>query len=67
MSGRIGNVVFICPQADETCELCGAKEECRPYGPNGENICYGCGMQDEAATARKMKQVLFGDKEDSHG
>lgn len=42
-----------------TCELCGAKnEELRPYGLNGENICYDCGMKDKESTERRIKEFL---------
>lgn len=34
------------------CELCGAEDETRPYGPNGENVCFDCGMKDGAAAKR---------------
>jgi hypothetical protein len=41
------------------CELCGAKDgELRPYGPNGENICFDCGMKDKDATERQMGKAL---------
>ena len=29
------------------CELCGKFDELRPYGPNGESVCFDCGMKDE--------------------
>jgi hypothetical protein len=45
---------------DGKCELCGAVEELRPYGPNNENICYACGMKDEATTLAKMKEMMEG-------
>jgi hypothetical protein len=45
---------------DGKCELCGADEELRPYGPNNENICFECGMKDEAVTTRKFKEMLEG-------
>lgn len=51
---------FIAEQPPEFCELCGAIDECRPYGPNGENICFDCGMKDEETTTRKMEEYLFG-------
>lgn len=54
---------WIVPEPDGRCDLCGAVEETRPYGPNGENICFDCGMKDEAATQRRMGVVLFGDAE----
>ncbi len=38
------------------CELCGAIEETRPYGPNEEEVCFDCGMKDEAATRRAFER-----------
>ena len=52
---RINNVTRITAeeQVDGLCELCGkANEMVRPYGPAGENVCFACGMQDEAAAKR---------------
>lgn len=50
-------------QPPEACEMCGAIEECRPYGPNNENICFECAMKDEDTTRRKMEQYIFGSAE----
>lgn len=52
---------FIQEQAPEACELCGAIDECRPYGPNDENICFDCAMKDEATTKAKMAAYIFGE------
>ena len=52
---------IIAPQADEVCEMCGKVDECRPYGPNDENICFECAMLDEATTKRKMAAYIFGE------
>lgn len=41
------------------CGLCGAVEETRPYGPKGEEVCFDCGMKDEAATRRGF-EARFG-------
>jgi hypothetical protein len=42
----------------QQCDLCGAIAELRPYGPNGEKVCFDCGMKDEdAATAHFRKRV----------
>jgi hypothetical protein len=60
MSGR----GFIAPETERMCELCGAIAECRPYGPNGEQICFDCGMKDMATTEKRMKEYLFGAAED---
>ena len=45
--------IHVEPEEDRPCELCGSVEECRPYGPNGEQICYTCGQKDPETT-RKM-------------
>ena len=58
MSGR----GFIAQQPDEVCEMCGKVDECRPYGPNDENICFECAMKDEATTERKMAANIFGEE-----
>jgi len=62
MSFRTKNgIPVIAAEDDDVCQLCGKVDECRPYGPNGERICFECGMKDEATTNRKMGEVLFGD------
>jgi len=45
-------------EADGKCELCGKQDELRPYRPNGEWICFDCGMKDEAITAAQFAKVL---------
>lgn len=42
------------------CEMCGAVEETRPYGPKGEEVCFSCGMKDEAAARRAFEARLGG-------
>lgn len=49
-------VIDIRPEDDRECELCGTIAECRPYGPNNEQICYPCGMKDEKTTGRKAME-----------
>jgi hypothetical protein len=56
MSGR----GFIAVEPDRTCELCGKVAECRPYGPNGEQVCFDCGMKDEPAATKRMRENIFG-------
>lgn len=57
MSGR----GVISPESDQACEMCGIIAECRPYGPNDEQICFDCGMKDKATTERKMAAYIFGE------
>ena len=52
---------IIAQQADEVCEMCGSVDECRPYGPNDENICFDCAMKDEETAKRKMAAYIFGE------
>ena len=57
MSGR----GIIMEEPPQTCELCGVIEECRPYGPNKEQICFDCAMKDEETTIKRASQYLFGE------
>jgi len=43
------------------CQLCGKGAETRPYGPNGEEVCFQCGMKDEKTTKKQFGRILFGD------
>jgi hypothetical protein len=51
-------------QAPEVCEMCGKIEECRPYGPNDENVCFDCAMKNPAAAERKMAAHIFGEDDE---
>ena len=62
MSKRVGNVIVICKEPEAKCEFCGKIAELRPYGPNGERICFECGMKDPETTEKMMGKYLFGDK-----
>lgn len=52
---------YITDEPDRHCELCGKIDECRPYGPNGEQVCFDCGMKDKAAVKRGMDKHIFGE------
>jgi hypothetical protein len=58
MSGR----GFIAEELPQVCEMCGVVAECRPYGPNDEQICVECAMKDESTTNRKMNAYIFGEE-----
>ena len=63
MSGR----GFIAQEMDTVCEMCGTITECRPYGPNDEQICFECATSTPEAKAiaeRKMKAYIFGIEEE---
>ena len=50
MSDRDGDVFVVSEERPQQCDLCGVIAELRPYGPNGEAICFACGMKDPEAT-----------------
>jgi len=58
MSGR----GYISAEEPQQCDFCGKIDELRPYGPNGECICFDCGMKDKETTDRMMAQYIFGEK-----
>lgn len=60
MTRKIGDTVYIEPQAPGVCELCDQVAELRPYGPNGESICFDCGMKNPRATAQRFAQFVTG-------
>lgn len=63
MSRNIGGIPVIFAEDDDICQQCGKVAETRPYGPNGERICYECGQKDKTTTERMMRKVLFGESE----
>jgi hypothetical protein len=57
MSGR----GYIAEELPQVCQLCVIIDECRPYGPNDEQICIECAMKNPETTERKMTAYLFGE------
>ena len=55
---------IIAEEPAQMCELCGKVDECRPYGPNDEQICFDCGMKNEEATRKKMVAYILGKNDD---
>lgn len=60
MSGR----GFIAEETPQACQMCGVIDECRPYGPNDEEICFDCAQKDPETTERKMAIYLFGEDDE---
>lgn len=57
---------FIAEELPQVCELCGKIDECRPYGPNGEQICFECATSTpemKAIVEKKMVAYIFGETE----
>lgn len=49
------------PTEPQKCELCGKRAETRPYGPNGEDVCFPCGMNDVQAARRGFRRLIEGE------
>ena len=54
-------VLWVIPEPSGRCELCGAIEETRPYGPGGCQVCFSCGMKDEQETKRQFDSMFVRD------
>lgn len=63
MTRRIGNDVIIEEESPQQCDLCGKIAELRPYGPNGECVCFDCGMKDPESAKRQCVSQLFDGKQ----
>jgi hypothetical protein len=53
-------IVIIAEEPPGQCELCGDVEETRPYGPNGEEVCFKCGMENEEAAKAQFEKFVSG-------
>lgn len=49
-------LIFIAPEPPGKCELCGAVDETRPYGPEGKEVCYECGMLNPVEAYEQFKK-----------
>lgn len=54
---------FIQEEPLAACEMCGTIDELRPYGPNGERICFDCGMKDEGTTLKQFAKYVLGEED----
>ena len=60
MTKLVNGNLIIGPEPPDKCELCGRIEELRPYGPNGERLCFDCGMKDKKTTMAQFDKLLNG-------
>lgn len=58
---RVGNKIILEVTEPNTCELCGAFAELRPYGPGGKNVCFKCAMKDSATMDKVIEKLLNGE------
>ena len=55
--------IVIYKQNAQQCDMCGEIRELRPYGPNGEVICFPCATatpEAEKATKAAFKRIMDG-------
>jgi len=62
MSLKIDGKMVLRAEPPRKCEMCGTVSELRPYGPNGEFVCFNCGMANENETKRMFLRKLNGIK-----
>ena len=59
MTRKLSKHVLLIEQEEPSkCELCGEEKELRPYGPNGENVCFSCAMKNEEAAKQHFAKRL---------
>lgn len=58
MSKVVGDVFVAEIEPPRLCELCGAFEELRPYGPGGKSVCFTCAQKDPKTTERMLRKRL---------
>jgi hypothetical protein len=58
LSREQGKKFVISKQEPQVCEYCGKIAELRPYGKNGANICFQCGMDNIEETKKQFADRL---------
>lgn len=63
MSNKEDESFVIKEEPQQQCDMCGKIAELRPYGPNGECVCYECGMKDiDAAVMKFFERQIFDER-----
>lgn len=60
MTRREGTKLIIEQTEPATCFFCHKVAELRPYGPQGQSICFDCGMHNNEETAKQFLKLLEG-------
>lgn len=55
--------VTIEAEPSRVCQQCGKVAETRPYGKGGIQVCFECGMADEAETIKQFTARITGREE----
>lgn len=53
-------VLYVTDEPPGRCQVCGAVEETRPYGPGGCQVCFDCGQKDEEEMQRQFMAFAEG-------
>lgn len=53
-------IIIISREKNQQCDFCKKITELRPYGPNGECLCFDCAMLDEEAAKHQFENRLNG-------
>jgi hypothetical protein len=57
MTRIVDGVLLLEDEEPQQCDLCHKIAELRPYGPNGECICYECGESTPEMRAAKYRAM----------
>jgi hypothetical protein len=60
MSRRKRKIFYVLQEEPQKCEYCGRIAELRPYGKNGANICFKCGMENIKTTEAEFGKRIAG-------
>lgn len=63
MTYKVGNIIVFEATEPAKCKNCGDVSELRPYGKNGEWICFACGMLDEEETMKQFDKLFSGERD----
>jgi len=58
MTEIIGDTIIYAPEPEQQCDMCGKIAELRPYGRNGECICFDCGMKNEEDAKVQFSKIF---------
>ncbi len=57
------NVVLSEATAPAKCTICGEKKELRPYGKDGNWVCFGCMKENEEEGKRQFNKLFDGTRD----
>lgn len=55
-------LIIIEEEEDAICTKCGKLDELRPYGKDGERVCFDCAQADPEERERQVNKLFHGHK-----